>query len=135
MKRTLFALVILAGSAMAADISIGIQIGAPPPPPVVAVMPVQPGPEFVWVGGYWYPLAGHYRWHEGYWTRPPYDGAVWVAPRHDGERFFEGYWQGDRGRFAHDHHWDGDHDRRDHDRFEHDRGRGRGHDRDDHDRH
>jgi len=127
MKRILFALVILAGSALAADFSIGIQIGAPPPPRVLAVRPVQPGPDFAWVAGYWYPVEGHYRWHEGYWTRPPYAGAVWVAPHHDGQRFFEGYWEGDRGRFAHDHRWDKDHDRRDHERFDH------GHE--DHDRH
>jgi hypothetical protein len=25
-----------------------------------------------------------------------------MGPRHDGERFFEGYWEGDRGRREHD---------------------------------
>ena len=123
MKRTLFALVLLAGSALAADLSIGIRIGAPPPPRVVAVTPARPGPEFVWVTGYWYPVNGHYRWHEGYWTRPPYAGAVWVAPHHDGQRFFEGYWEGEHGRLAHDHRWDNDHDRRDHERFDHEHDR------------
>jgi hypothetical protein len=47
-----------------------------------------------------------------------------VLPRHDGERFYEGYWEGDRGRFGHEHRWDRDRDRdfrdRDHDR-DHDR--------------
>ena len=47
-----------------AQVSVGIQIGAPPPPRVVAVLPPQPAPEFVWVEGYWYPVAHHYRWHE-----------------------------------------------------------------------
>jgi WXXGXW repeat (2 copies) len=108
-----------------AQVSVGIEIGAPPPPRVVAVRPVSPGPEFVWVEGYWYPVGHRYRWHEGYWTRPPYAGARWVGPRHDGERYFAGYWDGDHGRFEHDHHWDHDHDR-DH---------GRWHDHDDHDRH
>jgi len=113
-----------AGSIVNGQISIGIRIGPPPPPRVLAVVPASPGPEFIWVGGYWYPVGNHYKWHEGYWTRPPYAGAVWVAPRHDGERFFEGYWEGERGRLAHDHHWDRDHDR---DHHEHDRGH---HDRD-----
>jgi len=97
--------------AMHAQVSIGIQIGAPPPPRVVRVLPARPGPEFVFVEGYWYPVGHHYKWHDGYWTRPPYEGARWIAPRHDGERFYEGYWETDHGRFEHDHRWDHDHDR------------------------
>jgi hypothetical protein len=112
-----------------AQVSIGIQIGAPPPPRVLAVIPSSPGPDFVWVEGYWYPVGRHYRWHGGYWTRPPYEGARWVAPHHDGERFFAGYWDGDRGRFEHDHHWDRDHDR------DRDRWHDKDHDHDDHDHH
>jgi hypothetical protein len=43
-----------------------------------------------------------------------------VEPRHDGERFFNGYWDGERGQVAHDHRWDRGHDHnrdynRDHD--------------------
>ena len=64
-----------------AQVAIGIEIGAPPPPRVVHVRPVSPGPEFLWVDGYWYPVGGHYRWHNGYWTRPPYVGARWIGPR------------------------------------------------------
>ena len=47
-----------------------------------------------------------------------YPAARWVAPRHDGERFYHGYWEGERGRMEHDHHWDRDRDRdyRDRDR-------------------
>jgi hypothetical protein len=98
-------------SVFAAQVSIGIRIGAPPPPRVVRVQPARPGPDFFWIEGYWYPVNGKYRWHEGYWTRPPYAGAHWVAPHHDGQRFFDGYWEGDRGRVEHDHKWDRDHDR------------------------
>ena len=120
----LFAL-LLAGSHIAsAQVSVGVRIGAPPPPRAYYVHPAQPGPEFVWIDGYWYPVGRHYRWHRGYWTRPPYAGARWIGPRHDGERFYNGYWEGDRGRFEHRHDWDRnrDHDYnryRDHD--EHDR--------------
>jgi len=113
----LAALFLTGGSALGAPISI--IIGPPPAPRVVRVLPPRPGPEYVWVGGYWYPVERHYRWHEGYWTRPPYAGAHWVAPHHDGERYFGGHWDGDRGRFEHDHRWDRDRDRdadRPHDR-------------------
>ena len=122
--KLLAVLLLLGGSAIHAQVSVGITIGAPPPPRVVRVRPAIPGPGYTWVDGYWYPVGRRYVWHDGYWTRPPYPGAVWVLPRHDGERFYEGYWEGDRGRFAHEHRWDHDRDRdfrdRDHDR-DHDR--------------
>lgn len=112
MRTTLLAAILLAaGSAFGAQVSIGIRIGPPPPPRVVHVLPARPGPEFVWVEGYWYPVGRHYKWHGGYWTRPLYPGARWVGPHHDGQRFFAGYWEGDRGRIEHDHRWDRDHNR------------------------
>jgi hypothetical protein len=97
--------------AMAAQVSIGIQIGTPPRPRVVRVVPRRPAVEYVWIDGYWYPVGRVYKWHDGYWTRPPYMGARWVAPRYERGYYFVGYWEGDHGRFDHDHHWDGDHDR------------------------
>ena len=131
-KTALLAGVLLLGAAaMRAQSSAGIEIGPPPFPRIVSTAgQVRPGPDFVWIEGYWYPVGRHYKWHEGYWTRPPYVGARWVPPHHDGGQFFVGYWDGDHGRFEHDHHWDRDRDRdrdryRDHDRDEHD----------DHDRH
>ena len=132
----LFVLVLGFGvSGARAQISIGIQIGEPPPPRVVAVMPTRPGSDYVWVEGYWYPVGHHYKWHEGYWTRPPYEGAHWVPPRHDNGRYFVGYWDGDHGRVEHDHRWDRDHGR-DYDRDDRDHGDHRDrddhHDRDDH---
>jgi hypothetical protein len=132
-KATLLAAALLAtGSVIKAQVSIGIMIGPPPPARVVRVLPERPGPEFLWVGGYWYPVGGHYRWHGGYWTRPPYEGARWVVPHHDGERFYTGYWEGDRGRVEHDHHWDHDHDRDHHDKGnEHEHDRHGDHDHDD----
>jgi hypothetical protein len=117
MKTKLLALILLAGScAFAADVSIGIRIGPPPPPRVVRVVPRSPGPDFVWIAGYWYPGGRRYKWHDGYWTRVPYPGARWVVGRHDGERFFPGYWEGERGRRDHDHRWDRDRRVRDYDR-------------------
>lgn len=128
MKTKLLSLLLLAGGALFGQVSIGIRIGPPPTPRVVRVLPARPGPEYVWIEGYWYPVDGRYRWHAGYWTLPPYPGARWIVPHHDGERFFAGYWDGPHGRFEHDHRWDRDHDRdrerwRDHD--DHDRDRDR----------
>ena len=117
----LLATILLTGSpALKAQVSVGIGIGAPPPPRVYA-RPVAPGPGYVWVDGYWYPVDGRYVWHRGYWTEPPYGGAIWVGPRWEGGRYYNGYWNGDRGRFEHDHRWDREHER-DHDRWRnHDR--------------
>ena len=105
------AMLLTVAPAFGAQVSLGIRIGPPPAPRVLRVRPASPGPDYVWVDGYWYPVGRRYQWHEGYWTRPPYAGARWVAPHHDGEQFFEGYWEGDRGRFEHDHRWDRDADR------------------------
>jgi hypothetical protein len=108
------------GSVANAQVSFGFRIGPPPPPRVVRTLPRRPGPEFYWIDGYWYPAGNHYRWHDGYWTRPPYQGARWIGPRYNGGQFYVGHWDGDRGRFNHDHrsdrHRDRDFDRRDRDR-------------------
>jgi hypothetical protein len=120
-KNKLSVLMLLAGGTLFAQVSIGIRIGAPPPPRVIRVQPRSPGAGYFWVAGYWYPAGNHYKWHDGYWTQPAYEGARWVAPRYDGQRFFEGYWDGGRGHFAHDHKWDKHRDhKRDYDR-DHDR--------------
>ena len=134
MKTKLLTISMLAAGTLCAQVSIGIRIGPPPPPPVIAVRPFAPGPGYLWVDGYWYPVGRHWKWHQGYWTRAPYGGARWIGPRYEGGQFFEGYWEGDRGRFNHDHHWDRRRDRDwDHDRYN-DRGHGLDHGRD-HDRH
>jgi hypothetical protein len=99
------ALLLAAPSAANAQVSFGVTIGPPPAPRPYRVAP-RPGPDYVWIEGYWYPQGGHYRWHTGYWTRPPYAGAYWVEPYHDGRRFVSGYWEGSRGRLEHDHRWD-----------------------------
>jgi hypothetical protein len=113
-RTTLFTAMLLASvSAFGAQVSIGIRIGPPPRPRVVRVLPRRPGPEFVWIEGYWYPVRNHYKWHDGYWTRPPYAGARWVVPHHDGTEYFQGYWDGGNGRFDHDHKSDRDRKNRD----------------------
>jgi len=116
MKRLLIASLILAAGSAFGQVSIGVSIGAPPPPRVLAVRPVAPGPGFMWVDGYWYPNGRHWKWHDGYWTRAPYSGAHWIAPRYENRQFFNGFWEGDRGRVNHEHKWDKNRDR-DYNRF------------------
>jgi len=124
----LAAILLITARASTAQVSVGILIGAPPPLRVAVVVPPMPDPGFVWVEGYWYPAGKHYKWHEGYWTRPPYEGAHWVAPHHDGERYYAGCWEGDHGRIEHDHHSDHSRDR---DFKDHDQHRDHDHSRDD----
>ena len=110
----LVAVTLLAVPAFGAQVSIGIRIGQPPPPPVVHVVPGRPGPDYVWVEGYQYPVGKTYKWHDGYWTRPPYAGAYWVQPYHYGGQYYAGRWEGGHGPVNHDHHWDSHKDRDDH---------------------
>jgi hypothetical protein len=109
------AVLLLAPAATAhAQITFDVHIGHPPPPPVAYRVPPQPGPDYVWVEGYQYPVGGHYKWHDGYWTRPPYAGAYWVAPYHSKSEYYAGHWEGSHGNVNHDHKWDHDHNRDEH---------------------
>jgi len=80
----------LSASPILADLSVNISIDAPPPPPrqEVIVERDRPGPDFVWVGGFWDGTPGHYVWVAGHWDRPPHPHAAWVSPHwekdHDG---------------------------------------------------
>ena len=99
------ALLLAFAPAAHAQITFDIRIG-PPPAPRAYRVPPQPGPDYDWIEGYWYPQGSKYVWHNGYWTRPPYAGAYWVAPWHDGTNYNEGRWEGPRGDVRHDHAWD-----------------------------
>ncbi len=107
----LAAMLLVSPSVFAAQFSVGIRIGAPPAPRVVRVVPASPGPGYMRIDGYWYPVGKKYKWHDGYWTQPPYAGARWVPPRHDGAQYYQGYWDGDKGQQGHDHHSDHQKDR------------------------
>lgn len=109
-KLLVLTLSLLAAGAVFAQLSVGIRIGAPPPVRVV-VQPPSPGAGYVWVAGYWYPNGSKYKWHDGYYSRPAYEGSHWVAPTHDGQLYHEGYWDGDKGQVKHDHKWDKAHDK------------------------
>lgn len=96
LKTKLAVLALLAGSSLfaAPGIGVGIAIGAPPPPPhAYYARPAAPGPNHVWINGYYEPVAGRYTWREGYWAPRPYPHAAWVAPRYSGHRYYPGYWR------------------------------------------
>jgi hypothetical protein len=99
------ALLLASGSAAQAQISFGIHLGEPPAPRAYRVPP-QPGPGYEWIEGYQSLEGGRYKWHDGYWSQPPYPGAYWVAPYYDNGQYFAGRWEGPRGNVAHDHQWD-----------------------------
>ena len=101
----LSALLLASASAAQAQVSFGIHVGEPPAPRAYRVPP-QPGPDYEWIEGYQSLEGGRYRWHDGYWSRPPYPGAYWVAPYYSNGQYFAGRWEGGRGYVVHDHQWD-----------------------------
>jgi hypothetical protein len=82
----------LRASPLIADIGVSIHIDDGPPAPrhEVIVERDRPGPDFVWVGGFWDGSPGHYVWRAGHWDRPPHghEHGQWIAPHwekdHDG---------------------------------------------------
>jgi hypothetical protein len=112
-SRQLMALTIAAGMAIglvvalgcyvapAAGVGVGaeFEVDAPPPALQEEVVVVRPGPDYVWIGGYWDWDVGvrHYAWRPGRWDRPPHAHAVWEAPRYEkrGERHYyhRGHWR------------------------------------------
>lgn len=69
--------------ALLAGISINVGIDVPPPPPRHEVIIASPGPDFVWIDGYWGGEPGHYVWIPGRWERPPHRHMRWSAPHWD----------------------------------------------------
>jgi hypothetical protein len=115
MKR--YGLLILAAGGIAALVAgcvrhevvyVPAQPGAPaappaaveqaPPPPQAEVVPVAPGPDYVWMPGYWsIGVGGAYVWIGGRYALPPRPHAVWVGG-HWGRRghryvWIGGYWR------------------------------------------
>jgi hypothetical protein len=75
MKKTVLAMILLAGSALAGPrVRVGIGFGAPAP--VAVVRPACPGAGYVWIDGYYAPSG---IWTPGFWRAPEVRYAV--APR------------------------------------------------------
>jgi hypothetical protein len=80
----LLSIAMFTASAALADISINIGLEGPPPPPrQEVIVGVSPGPDFIWVGGYWDGSPGHYTWVGGRWDHPPHAHGQWFAPHWD----------------------------------------------------
>ena len=78
--------------------SVGlVYVDQAPPPRRVEVVPVHPGPEFVWIDGYWGWTDRAYAWVPGRWARPPRLRAHWV-PGHWRREHRGWYWQPGRWR-------------------------------------
>ena len=71
-------------------------VTAPPPPTTVVVDPVvaAPGPDYLWVAGYWSWNGSGWIWIPGSWILPPAPGAVWIGGYWRGGIWYGGYWGG-----------------------------------------
>jgi hypothetical protein len=79
-----------------ADSSTEVDVTGPPPPPqedTTVVVGVAPGPDFVWIGGYWGWGPGGWAWRHGYWGHRPFYGARWYGPHY--------YYRGGRHVYVH----------------------------------
>jgi hypothetical protein len=87
----LMALVTFAPRASAVD--IGINVGGPPPPPLVEHRWARPYPGAVWIPGYQDWRGGRWVWVGGYWGYPPHRGAVWIAGHYRNGYWRPGHWR------------------------------------------
>lgn len=74
-----------------------VTVVAAPPPPRVEVVYARPGPDFVWIGGYWAWRGGRHVWIAGHYERPPRGHRHWEEPRWERRGgsyiFIEGRWR------------------------------------------
>lgn len=75
----------------------GIEVGVAPPPFRAEVAIAAPGPEFVWVPGFWDWGGQQWVWVSGVWQRPPQPRAHWVRPHYQQRR---GHWVYIRGHWS-----------------------------------
>ena len=94
---TFAALLVTAATAHAgARVYVGVNVGVPAPPAAVVVgAPVPYG--YVYQPGYYMWTGYAYQYVPATYVRPPYAGAVWVAPRYvhgpRGAYYVRGYWR------------------------------------------
>jgi len=77
--------------------SAGYRVPPPPPPPAYGPMGMAPGPDFVWMEGYWNLNGSRWAWAPGRWARPPRPHSHWQPGRwerhNNGWRFHQGRWR------------------------------------------
>jgi len=69
---------------------------APPPAHSEVIIGVAPGPDYIWVGGYWGRYRNNWHWVGGRWVLRPHPNAAWVEGRWD---------RGSRGYYWRSGHW------------------------------
>jgi hypothetical protein len=80
-RSLLFAVAVLSLSA-ASSAAVFVSVAIAPPALPVYAQPLCPGPNYIWIPGYWaYGPEGYY-WVPGTWVIAPYVGALWTP----------GYW-------------------------------------------
>ena len=93
---------ILLAAAFALLLGVGaagaqVVVRVAPPVPPREVMPLAPGPRYVWTGGYYRWSGRSYIWVPGHYVVPPPHHAVWVPGhwvyRHGGYVWAAGYWR------------------------------------------
>src|SRR5262249_26678615 len=76
---------------------VWVRFGPPEPRHEVVVVEDRPGPDYIWVAGYYRWDGAVYAWTPGRWERPPRARAVWVTGRWYHERrgwyWVEGHWR------------------------------------------
>ena len=90
-------LALLASLACAGGMTLGVVYAERrPPPDRVEVIVASPGPDYVWVYGYWRWESHDYVWVPGHWDRPERGYHRWHRGHwtHKGHRWYwhEGHW-------------------------------------------
>ena len=80
-----------AGQASAA-VSVGIQIGTPPPPMIAERPWAPPYRGAVWIAGHHEWIGGRWVWIGGYYSYPPRRGGYWVPARYHNGYYRPGHW-------------------------------------------
>ena len=66
------------------------------PPLRQEVMTARPGPNHMWIKGYWHHTGQAWSWYDGRWSEPPRAHATWVGARYQkvrgGTRYTPGHW-------------------------------------------
>lgn len=70
-----------------AQVAVGISVRIGPPVLPVYVQPICPGPNYIWIPGYWAYSDDGYFWVPGTWVIAPEPGLLWTP----------GYWAWDDG--------------------------------------
>src|SRR5579863_10489778 len=76
--------------------AFSLTVTIAPPPLLVYSQPICPGPNYMWVPGYWAYGPDGYYWVPGTWVLTPFSGALWTP----------GYWGWNNGAYLwHDGYW------------------------------